>query len=400
MSSADTTNDADTEGVIPSPPKPKQVLVIGGGFAGLAACVSLRKVAPDEQNVVITLVEPKEYFEVAWCAYRTPFDEILARGSTFLLAPWAAKYKVQHVQATVTSLTTTTALLTNGTVLDDFDACVIGTGATTKWPALGRGVPATPELNALEARLEQLSSHGKRLLNARHVLIVGGGLIGVELAGDIKAYAKLLGDARDVKVTLVHSGEYLCHTEFSKAAAAMSQSKLEALGVKVILNDRAEATYGTSTTMALKSTGHVLEGIDEVVLTVGLSSINKSFIQEPSWMDENGWIQVDEYLSVKGNGNDDKKFFALGDCCTYLPNAASQILNTIGQPLGKNILSVLDGKPEALEKIVPMSPAVYAATIGTETGVAMTPYFHTQFIVPWIKNATMFLFKPKTDLGL
>jgi apoptosis-inducing factor 2 len=399
MSSSTSTTDKDDtpEVVIPTPPKPKHVLVIGGGFAGLATCVSLRKVAPEEQTVVITVVEPKEFFEVSWCAYRTPFDEVLARGSTFLLAPWATKYKVHHIQATVTSLTTTSATLSNGTILNEFDVCVIGTGATTQWPALGRGVPASPELNLLEGRLEQLSTEGKRLLNARHVLIVGGGLIGVELAADIKAYAKLLGDGQDVKVTLVHAGEFLCHTEFSKEAAAMAQSKLEALGVKVILNDRAEASHGT---MALKSTGEILEGIDEVVLTVGLSPINKSFIQEPTWLDDKGWIQVDEYLSVQGNGNDHKKFFALGDCCTYLPNAASQILNTIGQPLGKNIMAVLDGKLEALEKIVPMSPAVYAATIGTETGVVMTPYFHTQYILPWIKNATMFLFKAKGDLGL
>jgi glycine/D-amino acid oxidase-like deaminating enzyme len=102
MSTSTTTEKDDTEVVIPpspSPIPPKQVLVIGGGVAGLATCVSLRKVAPDEETVVITLVEPKEFFEVSWCAYRTPFDEVLARNSTFLLAPWAKKYKVHHAPA-------------------------------------------------------------------------------------------------------------------------------------------------------------------------------------------------------------------------------------------------------------------------------------------------------------
>jgi hypothetical protein len=52
-----------------------------------------------------------------------------------------------------------------------------------------------------------------------------------------------------------------------------------------------------------------------------------------------------------------------------------------------------------MRKALEMS-SVYVATIGKQTGVAMTPMCHTQFFLPWIKNSTMFLFKPKGDLGL
>jgi hypothetical protein len=46
------------------------------------------------------------------------------------------------------------------------------------------------------------------------------------------------------------------------------------------------------------------------------------------------------------------------------------------------------------------SPEVYVTTVGPSTGVVLTPMCHTQFMLPWLKNSTTFLFKPKGDLGL
>ena len=82
---------------IPSSPE-KHVVVIGGGIAGMSAISSLRK---EDEQVKITLVDPKAYSELLWAAFRTPFDEELAKGTIIRLEKFCATHQVEFVQATV-----------------------------------------------------------------------------------------------------------------------------------------------------------------------------------------------------------------------------------------------------------------------------------------------------------
>jgi NADH dehydrogenase FAD-containing subunit len=102
----------------------KTVLVIGGGISGDSAIVGLRKY---DKEVEIVLVEPKDYCESAWAAYRSPFDEATAKASLHPLEPFCKKSNVNHIQSVVTKLTNEDATLENGDVIK-FDTCVISTG--------------------------------------------------------------------------------------------------------------------------------------------------------------------------------------------------------------------------------------------------------------------------------
>jgi NADH dehydrogenase FAD-containing subunit len=118
-----------------------KVLIIGGGFGGLASITGLREKLDASSNVEIILVEPKAYFEVAFAAYRSPFDENTANNSLFDLAPFCEKNRVVHKQTVVTKLSSTQAtLLANGETIE-FDVCVVATGVGTPWAGLGRGPP-------------------------------------------------------------------------------------------------------------------------------------------------------------------------------------------------------------------------------------------------------------------
>jgi NADH dehydrogenase FAD-containing subunit len=392
----------------------RKVLVIGGGFGGLTTITSLRKF---DKTVEIILVEPKQYFEVAWCAYRALFDSQLADDAIFDLPTWATAKSVTHIRSTVTSLSqqANTATLANGDVIE-FTVCVIACGATTKWPALGRGLPSDCEGHdgTRGKRLEILAAQGKKLTTAKSVLIIGGGLIGTELAGDLAYYSKEQqqppnnGNRKDLlKITLVHSQEQLI-PEFTPRAAAMAKKKLENLGVVIILNDKVVKNKEGNKCMLQKAKTELIA--DEVVYTSGLSPIALPFLQDASLCDAKGWIQVDDYFRVKGA---EQKFFAIGDCCDLLPNSGVQVMGNVGI-IGKNIKVVLDAhdsvdKPGAaaafdscerrMRKAL-ANPELYVATIGKKTGVALTPCCHTQFLLPAIKNSTMFLMKPKGEFGL
>jgi NADH dehydrogenase FAD-containing subunit len=369
-----------------------KVLVIGGGMGGLTVCTSLRK---QDKRVEIVLVEPKEYMEIHWASYRGMFDPQIADQSTFDIYKWAVPKSVKHIRSTVTKLTDTEATLSDGQVME-FNICVVCTGAQTKFPGLGRGPPSgkTRGSGDRARRLQHLQAEGQKLLNAESVLIVGGGLIGVETAGDLAYWANK--NDKNIKITLVHSQDQLVQ-EFTPKAAAMAKSKLEHLGVQVLLNEK---VVKQGEKVLLQKVNREIDA-EQIIWATGVYSCNKFLDSE--YLDAKGWIQVDDYFRIKGAEN---KLFALGDCCDLLPNAGTQILGTMGM-VGKNLKVALDaiesGNYENIEKKMRkalVQPEVYVATIGKQTGVALTPCGHTQFMLPWFKNMTMFFFKPKGDLGL
>jgi len=296
-------------------------------------------------------------------------------------------------------LTDEKAVLEHGESID-FDVCVVATGATTQWPVLGRGPPQAygAKDDTIEGRLQKLKEEGKRILDAGTVLIVGGGLVGVEVAGDVAGYAKKAG--KDIDVTLVHSGKHLC-PEMDKEGAAMVKSQLEGHGVRVILNEKAKQNKNGMWT--LETSGKTVKA-EEVILTVGMDACN-SFMKNcvgSNCLNDRGWVDTDEYFRVRGSSC----IFSIGDCCTTLPNNAKDIMQNI-QIIGHNIHLTLETiaageDTDAIKnlKMVQLGPPVYVATTGPYSGVMHSPLLNTKRIVPWFKNWTMFFFRAKMELGL
>ncbi|KAG7338535.1 FAD-dependent pyridine nucleotide-disulfide oxidoreductase [Nitzschia inconspicua] len=419
-------------------PIQKKVVVIGGGIAGLAACVALRK---KDKYVDILLVEPKQYFQVPWTSYRAIFDAKMREASIFDLEPWCTKHNVTHLETTVTRLTETSAQLGNGQVITDFAAAAICVGAVCKWPSLGRchaiettrlngktkTKPNASKGNVLtrQERIAQLEQDGERLLNAGSVLVVGGGLIGVETAGDLAYFAAK--EEKILEVTLVHSGKTLI-PEFPERASNMVLKKLTKLGVNVILDDKVvpsknknktgnnkkskASSSSPTTTFHLQNSDQDISA-NQVIWTTGLTAQNH-FMLDPKYLTKKGgWIKVNENFVL--THCDNGRLFAFGDCCDLLPNAGNQVLGAmpvIGHNLKVSVDSFMIGgendgensstpanKRNKLNKSM-LQPELYIATIGKKDGVALTPFGATGLGLPRLKNKTQFLMKPKNALGL
>ena len=365
-----------------------KVLVVGGGISGLAAVRGIRNYV--DSQVEIVLVEPKDHIEIFWASYRSLFDREMAESSIFSLAKYAATHSVQHIQSTVQELTNHQVKLANGDTIE-FDVCVLAMGASMPYPGLGRGFEAASNTRA--ERLQALKRSGKQLLQADTLLMVGGGLVGAELAGDVAAYSR--DASKSTRVILVHSGDHLC-PEMNDKAGTMVKAKLEELGVQVVLNDK--AVKNSAGKMALESSGKVIEA-DKVIMTVGLEPMN-SFV-DPAYLNTQGWIEVDDYFQVKGA---EGKLFAYGDCCTLLPNSGNEALHNMSV-IGYNVKQIInaknagDGREPSLSKFYDSSQ-VYICSVGPEDGVAFTPYCTFDWILPRFKNYSMFLFEMRHKLGL
>ncbi|MET7637333.1 FAD-dependent oxidoreductase [Streptomyces sp. NPDC005438] len=151
------------------------VLVIGGGYGGIAAAKAL------DDTAQVILVEPGETFVHHVAALRAlvdphwaervflPYDGLLERG------------EVRRDRVTAVSATdhTVTAALASGERLEA-DFAILATGSTPPFPA------RIDQADSASAR-RRLRESREALAQAGTVLLLGAGPVGLELAGEIRA---------------------------------------------------------------------------------------------------------------------------------------------------------------------------------------------------------------------
>ncbi|NCB01939.1 MAG: hypothetical protein EOM67_07200 [Spirochaetia bacterium] len=194
----------------------KHIVVVGGGVAGKKVVSDLLKL----KNVKVSLVEPKEYFEVPYAQLRA-----LVEGGSFSKSSRALYSDilkgVNHIRSSATGIKKNTLLLEEGSSVD-FDYLVIATGS--HFPSIER-VKGMERL--IDQRHTSVEQEAKRIKSSSSILIIGGGAVGVELAGEI-AYAY-----PNKEIVLVERGKRILSTLDEK----MSKRALDVLSemnVKIV----------------------------------------------------------------------------------------------------------------------------------------------------------------------
>jgi apoptosis-inducing factor 2 len=322
-----------------------EVLIIGGGFAGVAVAQRLAK-----EGVGVTLVDKKDYFEVTFATLRNVTAPHLhgntprKRYTQFL----ASKF----IQAGVTSMTPSQVKLDTGEAIE-FDQAIIATGS--RYPTL-------PEAKthiglSYSKRNKEMQQAHERLTSAASVLVIGGGTVGVEFAGEIASAFP------DKEVTLTHSGDRLLEASKPKAQSKALEQLAEK-GVKVMFNRR----FNKQGDIYLcETTGESLSADIAYVCTGMLP--NTEFIQQslPEILDHKGFINVDEHMQVAGYDN----LYSLGDCATLDTHKHGFLASVQGSFLAKNIVKAIKGKKRKPYK----TPLLVVVTpTGNDSGVAQLPF--------------------------
>ncbi|XP_025013961.1 apoptosis-inducing factor homolog A isoform X2 [Ricinus communis] len=265
----------------------RRVVVIGGGIAGSLIAKNL------QFDAHLTLVDPKEYFEITWANLRALVEPSFAERSVINHRDYFTNGRI--IASSAVDVTDADVLTADGQVIP-YDYLVIATGHADS-------VPKTRT-----ERLTEYQAGNEKIKSAHSILIVGGGPTGVELAGEIAA------DFPEKKVTLVHDGSRLM--EFIGPKAANKTLKwLRSKNVEVKLEQRVDLnsitgsdgnctkTYHTSAGETIKADCHFLcTGIP-----LGSAWLKDTVLKNN--LDANGRLEVDEYLRVRGW----KNIFAIGD---------------------------------------------------------------------------------------
>ncbi|MEU8246119.1 NAD(P)/FAD-dependent oxidoreductase [Nonomuraea sp. NPDC048916] len=168
------------------PVRPR-VVIVGAGFAGLNAMQELAR-----GGAQVTLVDRNPYTTFQPLLYQVATGALSAGDVTYPLRVCAAKYP--DVRVRVAGMVDLRAAdrkvrLDDGTTLD-YDYLVLATGVTTNWASIpGAEANSMPIYSAddavvmrgeLQRRLEE-AAEGRRPTS--HVVVIGGGATGVEMAG-------------------------------------------------------------------------------------------------------------------------------------------------------------------------------------------------------------------------
>jgi len=161
----------------------KKVVIIGGGFAGSPIAKKLQK------KFDVTLIDSKNYFEFTPGILRTIIEPNHIKKIQVLHTRYLKYAKV--ITNTVKEIKNNKVILKNNKQIY-FDYLVIASGSKYKSPIKEQNV-------LLATRAQHLAKNHKKLRLAKNVLIVGGGLAGVELATEIT------GKYKEKNITIIQS---------------------------------------------------------------------------------------------------------------------------------------------------------------------------------------------------
>lgn len=143
--------------------------------------------------------------------------------------------------------------------------------------------PCKPSKHTRTESINELTTAASAIKSANNILIVGGGPVGMEIAGEIST------DCPEKKVTLVHAGDALMPGPTSDKFKAKCLSSLQQRKVEVILGERVQGLeplfpdpvekgwYAGEKVTVKTSKGREIDA-DVVLLATGNARYNSAFV--------------------------------------------------------------------------------------------------------------------------
>lgn len=183
-----------------------------------------------------------------------------------------------------------------------------------------------------------MKAYRERVANAKNILIVGGGAVGLEMAGEIaEAYPPSTGK----KVTVIHNQSMVLNNAYTEKLRKPLQKQAEEMGVQFILNDSIEAgDFLDSPQTITTKNGKKLEDVDLVISSTG-GKVNTYVLEKlvPTLISRNG-VKVEPTFQLPGY----KNIFVIGDLADLPEQKQAMKAPTHAGIAAKNVIASIDGK--------------------------------------------------------
>lgn len=373
--------------------KQQRVVIIGGGFAGIALAKKLRN-----KKLQVVLLDKHNYHTFQPLLYQVATGGLEAGSIAYPIRKVIQEYKDFYFRLTsVKEIDTENQKIISEIGDLNYDYLVIATGSKTNYfgnkeierhSMSMKTIPQSLNIRSLilenfeQAVLLKDETERNALIN---FVLVGAGPTGVELAGALaemkrailqKDYPDL--DIDKMKINLIQSGDRILNTMSEKSSEAAEKFLLK-LGVKIWKNVRVTNYDGriitTNTDLTLDSA--------TVIWTAGVQGAKIAGIDSKSLVDKAERIRVNEFNQVAGYDN----IFAIGDIASMESEEYPQGHPMVAQPamqqgklLGENLIRLINKEA--------MKPFKYndkgsMATIGRNLAVVDLPNYHFNGFFAW-----------------
>ena len=277
--------------------KEVNVLVIGGGPAGMICALTARQYYPDKRILLMKNIRDA----VIPCGIPYMFFSLKDPEENRLGTQNLEKNGIEVVVDEAISIDRANKVVeTKNGDRYKYEKLVLATGSHPVVPPIPgiekKGIyPIYKEMNYLKRVVSEIKSK-------KNILIVGGGFIGVEFADEI---SKIEG----LNVYVVEILPKLLANSFDEEFSALAEEKLRSKGVNILTNTKVVEFLGGEKIEGVRFEDGREMKVDAVVLGIGAVPNTKLATDAGLDLGKGKGIWVDEYMRTV-----DPDIFAVGDC--------------------------------------------------------------------------------------
>ena len=284
-----------------------KIVIVGNGVAGTFSAQNIRNL---DKEVEIEIYSQEKYPYYT----RVKLPELISEKITVddLIVFKEDWYKNKRIQLNLDSKVekidpqTKTIEVESKDKSISYDKLVLALGSTPNIP---------PIKNAIEMKNEKQGVFTLRTINdgvaikdyirsksVKKAIVIGGGLLGLELANQI--------NNSNLETTVVEFFPQLLPRQLDNDCSEMLIKEIESKGIKVILDAATEEILGKEKVSGIKlKSGEIIDG-DIVLIQAGIRPTID--LAKKALLDTNRGIVVNEFLETS-----EKDIFAVGDCIEY-----------------------------------------------------------------------------------
>ena len=288
-----------------------KIVVVGCTHAGTAAVVNLKELHPESE---ITIYEKNDNLSFLSCGIALNVGGVIKETKNLFynspenIAKMGVVTNMKHEVLDIDFDNKTLKvknLLTNEEFEDNYDKLVLTLGS---WPIVPRFEGGDLENILLCKNHDHAIEIIEKSKDAKNVVIIGAGYIGVELVEAFEMQGK--------KVTLIDAEERIMAKYLDKEFTDIAEKEFADRGVNLVLGEKVSKFEGENGKVTKVVTNNGSYEGDLVVLCIGFAP-NTKLVQGKLDTLPNGAIIIDEYMRTSK-----EDVFAAGDCCVVTYNPA------------------------------------------------------------------------------
>jgi NADH oxidase (H2O2-forming) len=274
------------------------VLVIGSSAAGLVASLTGKSVYPEKSFLVVR----KEEKTLIPCGIPYTFESVPGTDSNIL--PSDKMFENAGIDLLIDEVISLdpekkTCLMKSQEEIA-FDKVILATGSCPSIPKWLKGAGLGNVFTVPKDKV-YLDSMKSKMEDARKVVVIGAGFIGVELSDELAKTGK--------EITLVEKLPHILGLCFDEEVSVEAEKVLRENGVNLRTSIGVKELMGDGVVSKVKLENDEIMDVDAVVLAVGYMP-NINIAEEAGiGISEEGCIMVDEYMRTNR-----KDVLAVGDC--------------------------------------------------------------------------------------